>query len=180
MISYVQFFKLWYNLLQNTAVMKNDGHVPVVKWFHAMKFIAPRSMIMTNMMKKTVLVSLMATLAATPILADAHEGHGGGGGWWLPALIGGAILYDVTRPHYYQPDPYYYQPAPVYIQPQQVYVQPAPVYSYAPPAPSYQQAPAAAAQSWYYCDSAKGYYPYVKVCPGGWEQVPATPPAAMR
>lgn len=135
---------------------------------------------MNSMMKKTVLASLIATLGATPILAEAH---GGGGGWWFPALLGGAILYDVTRPHYYQPDPYYYQPAPVYYQ-QPVYVQPAPAYSYAPPAPAYQQAqqaPAAAApQTWYYCASAKGYYPYVRVCPGGWEQVPAMPPAAMQ
>ncbi len=55
---------------------------------------------MNNMMNKTVLASLVATLAVTPILAEAHGGHGGGGGgWWFPALLGGAILYDVTRPH---------------------------------------------------------------------------------
>jgi hypothetical protein len=29
---------------------------------------------------------------------------------------------------------------------------------------------------WYYCDNARGYYPYVPQCPGGWRQVPATPP----
>ncbi|HEY7986936.1 MAG TPA: hypothetical protein VIE17_08440 [Methylophilaceae bacterium] len=134
---------------------------------------------MNNMVKKSILGSLVLALGAGPIAAEAH----GGGGWVLPALIGGAILYDVTRPHYYYPPPQtvYVQPQTVYVQPQPYYVQPAPTYSYAPPAPVYQQAPAAAApQSWYYCDSARGYYPYVKVCPGGWEQVPAMPPAAMQ
>jgi len=38
------------------------------------------------------------------------------------------------------------------------------------------QAPAV----WYYCDSAKGYYPYVNQCPEGWRSVPATPPAGAR
>jgi hypothetical protein len=36
---------------------------------------------------------------------------------------------------------------------------------------------APASQSyWYYCDGAKGYYPYVKDCPGGWKRVAPTPP----
>ena len=29
--------------------------------------------------------------------------------------------------------------------------------------------------SWYYCEDGKGYYPYVKECPGGWKRVPASP-----
>src|SRR5262245_54183740 len=55
----------------------------------------------------------------------------------------------------YYPPPYYYQP--------QVIVQPAPVYtdSGAPPQ-SY----------WYYCPSAKGYYPTVPTCPEVWIKVP--------
>ena len=32
------------------------------------------------------------------------------------------------------------------------------------------------APNWYYCDSAKAYYPYVAECKEGWRQVPATPP----
>jgi hypothetical protein len=28
---------------------------------------------------------------------------------------------------------------------------------------------------WYHCSKPEGYYPYVKNCSGGWEQVPATP-----
>jgi hypothetical protein len=30
-------------------------------------------------------------------------------------------------------------------------------------------------QYWYYCDSARTYYPYVSSCPEGWRAVPATP-----
>ena len=33
---------------------------------------------------------------------------------------------------------------------------------------------------WYYCESAKTYYPYINQCPEGWKTVPATPPAATR
>lgn len=38
--------------------------------------------------------------------------------------------------------------------------------------------PPQAAQNWYYCDSARAYYPHVQSCPEGWRAVPATPPAA--
>ena len=38
--------------------------------------------------------------------------------------------------------------------------------------------PQPAAQLWYYCDSAKGYYPYVANCQSGWRTVPAQPPQA--
>ena len=33
-------------------------------------------------------------------------------------------------------------------------------------------------QFWYYCDSGRGYYPYVTSCPEPWRPVPATPPAS--
>ena len=29
---------------------------------------------------------------------------------------------------------------------------------------------------WYYCQDPQGYYPYVRNCPGGWQQVLPTPP----
>lgn len=85
-------------------------------------------------------------------------GWGWGGGWgndWLfPTLVGGAIVYGMS-------------------QPQTVYVQPPPSYGAAVnvvPAP---------AQYWYYCAPAHAYYPYVPSCPGGWQAVPATPPATL-
>ncbi len=43
-----------------------------------------------------------------------------------------------------------------------------------------QQAPPVVQQNpsgyWYYCNSPQGYYPYIKQCPGGWQQVEPTPP----
>jgi len=44
------------------------------------------------------------------------------------------------------------------------------------------QAPVSAAQpsagTWFFCESAKAYYPYVSDCKEGWRQVPASPPPA--
>ncbi len=31
--------------------------------------------------------------------------------------------------------------------------------------------PVQAQHYWYYCKSGKGYYPYVKECPDGWQKV---------
>jgi hypothetical protein len=57
-------------------------------------------------------------------------------------------------PSYYDPMPYvdpYYEQVPNAL---------------APPRPSY----------WYYCPSSNAYYPYVKDCPEGWQQVAPQPP----
>jgi hypothetical protein len=112
----------------------------------------------SNIMKK-IFIALLAALLISPAYADGGHGrhHGGEfrggwgweGGWIFPALIGGAIIYDIT-------------------QPRTTYVQPEPIYL-----PSV--APVAAA-SWYFCPAANGYYPYVASCPSGWQTVPATPP----
>lgn len=124
---------------------------------------------------KTLLIALLAIFSISPVYADGGHGGGwghGGGGWgrggwggdWIfPALVGGAILYDVTRPQ------------TVYVQPSPVYVQPAPVY-----APSYGTSVAPQASSyWYYCAASNAYYPYVSSCPSGWQTVLATPPAPV-
>jgi hypothetical protein len=42
-------------------------------------------------------------------------------------------------------------------------------YAYAAPASVY--APAPAPSYWYYCASARTYYPYISTCPEGWMQV---------
>ena len=92
--------------------------------------------------------------------------------------------------------PYYYANDTYYMAAPGGYVVAAPpaetVYTEAPAAPPAPQAPAAApapqaappasapAQpsggTWYYCDSARAYYPYVSECKEGWRPVPATPP----
>jgi len=60
---------------------------------------------------------------------------------------------------YYGPG-YYYAP------------QPPPVYIEQSPAPLEQDS-----QYWYYCPSARAYYPYVGDCPDGWQRVlPQTNP----
>jgi hypothetical protein len=99
-----------------------------------------------------------------------HGWHGGRNGWWW---VAGSAWYFYPQPVYPYPDPYRpptivveQAPAPIVVQvppPAPIQVQPA-----QPSAPPTQQ-------FWYYCDAARGYYPYVASCPGGWKTVPATP-----
>lgn len=122
-------------------------------------------------MKKILLITFIAMLSASPAYAEGghgrgHGGHGGGwgGGWIIPALIGSAIVYDLSYPYPV------YGPPPVYVQPAPVYSQPAPVYAPSVPPP--------AVPLWYFCAASNGYYPYVSSCPSGWQAVPVTPPVA--
>jgi hypothetical protein len=103
-----------------------------------------------------------------------HGWHGGRNGWWW---VAGGAWYFYPQPVYPYPDPYrpptvvIEQPAPVVVQipaPAPIEVQPMPAPVAAPPVQ----------QFWYYCDAARGYYPYVASCPGGWKTVPATPSGA--
>lgn len=77
----------------------------------------------------------------------------------------GVYFGPVWSPWYYPPPYYYYEPRVVVVPPS-----PPPVYieQSDPAAPSGQQ-------YWYYCKSAKGYYPYVKECPDGWQKVVPEP-----
>jgi hypothetical protein len=88
-----------------------------------------------------------------------HVYHDGRWGWWW--VVGG-LWYFYPRAIYPYPDPY--TPPVVVVQPS------AP----ATPAPNTPPPP----QFWYYCNSAKTYYPYVASCPEGWKAVPANPPVA--
>jgi len=115
------------------------------------------------------------------VWADPHGGgyYGGGyrGGYYGGGHGGGHVSFGVMvgpywgGPWYYPPPAYYYPPyyPQVIVPTPQVYIeqQAAPA---APPAPA---APVAAAPAnyWYYCATAKGYYPYVRECPGGWQRV---------
>src|SRR5512147_1686966 len=98
---------------------------------------------------------LGSALVAAPAFAWGHRSH---------VTLG----FHFGFPAYY-PAPYYYYPAPVYY-PSPVIVQQPPVYTerqdVAPEAQNY----------WYYCAATRGYYPYVKECPGGWQKVPPAPP----
>jgi len=97
----------------------------------------------------------------------------------VPASAGGVrfgVAIGIPGPWYY-PAPYYYPPyyPPAYAYPPVVVQQQAPAYV----EQNASAAPAKAAPAtgyWYYCADAKAYYPYVKDCPGGWQQVAAGPP----
>lgn len=84
----------------------------------------------------------------------------------------GVTIGPYWGPWYYPPAPYYYPP---YYPPVVVERPSPPVYIEQQPA---EAAPNRAEQGnyWYYCSAAKGYYPYVKACPSGWQKVSPQPP----
>lgn len=91
-------------------------------------------------------------------------GYGWGPGYWGPRyryLPPPLIAYDEYDPYFYGPPVVVHRPdPPEYIERD-------------PPAvdPALAEPPA----WWYWCPSAKAYYPYVKQCPGGWQRVPPQP-----
>lgn len=87
-------------------------------------------------------------------------------------------------PRYYGPSYYtpYYYPAPVYAAPvvmsPPVVMQPQPqVYIEQPRQASSvgDVQPQENSPYWYFCAARNAYYPYVKTCAGGWQQVTPTP-----
>ena len=69
-------------------------------------------------------------------------------------------------PWYYPPPYSYYYPPTTVVVPSQ------PVTYIEQGSPSADET-----AGWgYYCDASKGYYPYVKECPSGWQRVPPAPP----
>ena len=112
------------------------------------------------MMRTSLIVLLLlAAAGAGNAWADRDRGH-------FDAHFG--VMIGPPIGPYWQYAPPYYPPAypPILVAPQ------------APPVYIQQQAPAASAPSdyfWYYCAAAKGYYPYVKECPDGWQKVSPQP-----
>jgi hypothetical protein len=104
------------------------------------------------------------------------RGGGGGwrGGWWGPGVFIGAGL---AAPFWWYP--YYGYPYPY------AYPYPYGYPAYSPPVvegspQTYIEQEAPAQQYWYYCQNPQGYYPYVRECPGGWQQVAPQPPPPPR
>jgi len=91
-------------------------------------------------------------------------------------------------PYYYANDVYYAQASGGYavaaLPPGAVPVPGPTIEQQVPMAPPPQAGSAPgtsgkpAAGTWYYCESAKAYYPYVATCNEGWRPVPASPPPA--
>jgi len=126
------------------------------------------------------LAVLAAALAlftfAAPAQADGRW-RGGGHRWHSGVYLN----FGVPFPYYWGPR-YYYGPPAYYAAPPAYYYDYAPPVVAAPssppvyveredPAPAAPQAQAPAVW-WYWCASARGYYPYVKECPSGWQRVP--------
>jgi hypothetical protein len=119
------------------------------------------------------------------------------GVWYAPAASGFVvvrppvgIILPVLPPAYSTVviggTPYYYADGTYYTATENGYVVTAP-----PQQETYVERPAPAPDTqeddqqtdtgtsygtWYYCDSAQAYYPYVATCPEGWRAVPASPP----
>lgn len=123
--------------------------------------------------KSVVLISLLlATLAGSTAWAHGRARVG--------VYVGVPGVSFVSPYHYY---PRYYYPRYYYSYPPYYYYPAAPLVVTPPAPPVYiekgqQQAEAAPSSNyWYYCQNPQGYYPYVKECPGGWQQVAPRPPA---
>jgi hypothetical protein len=78
-------------------------------------------------------------------------------------------------PGWYYPPPYYYPPPVVVQQQPPVYIERAPEVVTPAPAPSTAPAAPAQPQSYYFCPGSNAYYPYVRECAGGWQQVAPQP-----
>ena len=142
---------------------------------------------MKRIIRNVVAIGAILMACAMPGQAAGLQGRGGhvhgggggsvvhlhsGGGWgWGPAFGLGLGLgwWGLTYPYYANPYYPYYEQPPVIIQqpPAEMYVQPVPQQTVDP-------------GYWYYCQDAKGYYPYVKECPNGWMKVVPSPPQPER
>jgi hypothetical protein len=110
-------------------------------------------------MKKAAFITVASLALLVGHAIPSHASHFRGGIYigplWGPMLWG---------PVYRYPYPAYsYSPPPVVVRQEPE--------EYLAPQPQPQQ------QALYYCPDPKGYYPYVKQCPKGWQKVTPTPPA---
>jgi hypothetical protein len=144
------------------------------------------------MKRLPLLLAAFATLLALFAITTPAEAHG--------RIRGGVFLnFGVPwpgywAPYYYPPPRYYYYddyyPSTVIVERRSPpeYVEKADIEGQ-PATPSDQATATAPAPSqvkptnwWYWCESSKKYYPYVKECAGGFERVPPqpVPPPATR
>jgi hypothetical protein len=100
-----------------------------------------------------LLVSLCAAVASGGAWA-----HGGGHGHHGRSHVGVFFSAPLFWPYY--PQPYYYPPVVVTPASPPVYI---------------EQGQSSPQQYWYFCSEPQGYYPYVKQCASGWQQVAPQP-----
>lgn len=135
-----------------------------------------------------VMLSKMAAAGVAAVLLAGFAAEASARGYHGPrarvgVYIGAPVVLGAWhygyRPYYYgyggygYPYPYYYPPSTVVTSPP-VYIEQSPQAAGA--APPQATAPAdPPASYWYYCANPEGYYPYVKECPNGWQQVAPQP-----
>lgn len=101
--------------------------------------------------KKALLLLAVLLVASTSALAHGKS----------RVQLGLHFGFPVFHSHWwYAPPPVYYYPYPTVV---------------VPPSPPVYVERERAENWWYYCDQSKGYYPYVKECPGGWQRVAPAP-----
>jgi len=109
-------------------------------------------------------VGALLLIPAASAYAGGHGGHGGGSFHGHHGFHGhfhghGTI---VVGPSFWWDPWWWYYPYPPYYYPPPLVVQPGPVVGEGRPAQGY----------WYYCASAKAYFPTVPTCPEVWIKVP--------
>ena len=118
-------------------------------------------------MRNVVFAALLAVagvVASAPALAGGGHGH---------SHVSVGVGFGFGYPYWGGPwGPWGYYPYPYYGAPTVVVQQPV---TYVEQNQQAASTPAADAGWWYYCDQSKGYYPYVRECPGGWQRVPPAP-----
>lgn len=114
------------------------------------------------MTKSIKLASLLTMILLVALASGAALARG-------PAVRFGVVIGGPLYWPWYYPPPYYYYP-PTMVMPSSppVYVE----------RDDEQEAPDQTESYWYYCASAKAYYPYVKQCPEQWQRVPSQPPGS--
>ncbi len=115
---------------------------------------------------RRIAVALLAVIALlAPVGVARADGHHHGGVGFRAHVFVGPYWGPYWGPGWWNP---YWYPGPVYAGPPVVVHEDPPVYI--------QQQPAEQPSSyWYYCESAKAYYPYVQQCPTGWLKVVPSP-----
>jgi hypothetical protein len=105
-----------------------------------------------KLIKLSVLVLLLFSTGIGDAMARRGHGHHG------PRIHFGLAFGPYWGPWY---PPHYYSPVVIERASPPVYIE--------------RSSDSGAANFWYYCAAAKGYYPYVKQCPGGWQLVAPRP-----
>lgn len=124
--------------------------------------------ILTGAKRLLKFAPIAAVMVAGAMISAPAEAQWHHRGYWGPrvGVYFGPSYYPGYYPGYYPPA--YYAP-PVVVAPP-TYVEQG---QYA--APAAQSGPGPSSM-WYYCAGSRSYYPYVKDCAGGWQQVAPTPP----